>query len=301
MPDPVRHVLISKNPRSGASDQSAKVDALAVALENRGLNATILTDIEELLQQVQQFGGSNESELVCVVAAGGDGTVSLLANSLPANTPLAIFPLGTENLLAKFLHCTADAESAAAMIVAGETVTLDAGRANGKLFLVMASCGFDADVVHRLHSARTGHIRHWSYAKPVVSSIGKYRYPTIKISLDGQSETVNSKWAFVFNVPRYAMNLPIVADADPTDGRLDLCTFRGGSLARGLFYLFAVLARRHRTWTNSRHLQFETLTMETDSVQPVPFQLDGDPAGFLPVTIETLPGFLTLIRPASRG
>ena len=65
---------------------------------------------------------------------------------------------------------------------------------------------------------------------PLVSSIRKYKYPKVRISLEtenGGHVTANSCWAFIFNVPRYAMNLPIAADANPEDGALDLCTFRG--------------------------------------------------------------------------
>ena len=174
-------VVISMNPKSGATDQRAVVDKLTACLTEHGFEVLLLTDVAEMIEVVgQHFGG----RLRCVVAAGGDGTISLLANELPENTPLALLPLGTENLLAKYLGVSADPVALANMIVAGGCRQLDVGRANGKLFLVMASCGFDADVVHRLHSNRQGHIRHWSYAKPIVSAIRKYKYPKIRISLD---------------------------------------------------------------------------------------------------------------------
>ena len=288
-------VVISMNPGSGATDRRSVVETLMASLSKQNFEVLLLTKIESVIGVVNQhFGG----RLRCVVAAGGDGTISLLANLLPENTPLAVLPLGTENLLAKYLGISSDPVVLANMIVAGNCRQLDVGRANGKLFLVMASCGFDADVVHRLHRERKGHIRHWSYAKPVVSSIRKYKYPKVRISLETENgDQVNSSscWAFVFNVPRYAMNLPIAADANPEDGALDLCTFRGGSLFRGLFYLTAVLLRRHKNWTNSKSFHFTKLTMESDG--EVPYQLDGDPGGTLPLTIEVVKGGVTLIVP----
>ena len=171
-------VVISMNPKSGATDQRAVVEKLTASLTEHGFEVLLLTDVAEMIEVVGQHFGER---LRCVVAAGGDGTISLLANELPENTPLAILPLGTENLLAKYLGISAEPVALANMIVAGDCRQLDVGRANGKLFLVMASCGFDADVVHRLHSNRQGHIRHWSYAKPVVSAIRKYKYPKIRI------------------------------------------------------------------------------------------------------------------------
>lgn len=288
-------VIVSMNPGSGATDRRAIVDHLVSELTSADFEVHLLTDIDEVVSVAKEHFGDR---LRCVVAAGGDGTISLLVNCLPNNTPIAVFPLGTENLLAKYLQVTADPKSVACMIANGHCRQLDVGRANGKLFLVMASCGFDADVVQRLHSKRSGHIRHWSYAKPVVNSIQKYKYPKIQISMqskDGQTKNANSRWAFVFNVPRYAMNLPISPEADPEDGELDLCTFRGGNLFRGLFYFFAVLLRKHRRWTNSKSFHFTKLTMDSDGA--VPYQLDGDPGGVLPLEIEVVDSGVTVIVP----
>ena len=294
IPPEMKDVIISQNPGSGSSDKGALVQRLAEQLQRLALTPRIMTNIDQVIElaetQIQQ------GVLRAVVAAGGDGTVSLLANRLPANTPLAIFPLGTENLLAKYLKVTSDPVLVARMIHAGATAQFDAGRANGKLFLVMASCGFDAEVVQRLHSTRTGHIQHWSYAKPIAAAIGHYRYPQISMWIDEQTKPVRGKWAFIFNVPRYAMNLPIVPDADSQDGFLNLCTFRGGNLFRGLFYLGAVLLNQHRRWRASHLCRFKRIRLESD--EPVPYQLDGDPGGVLPLEIVVQPGYLRLIVPS---
>jgi diacylglycerol kinase family enzyme len=94
-------------------------------------------------------------------------------------------------------------------------------------------------------------------------------------------------WAFVLNVPRYAMNLSFVDEADPQDGRLDLCTFQQGSFLRGLYYFFSVVFRQHRKIRESRVIRFRRLTIESDEY--VPYELDGDPGGSLPLTIEVAP------------
>ena len=145
-------IVISLNPNSGSTDQRFIADELKTELQGKGFEVRLLTDIEEVKSNVAELSLGSVNQLRAVVAAGGDGTVSLLANCLPPQTPIAILPLGTENLLAKFFGLAANAKSIAEMIANGRTVRMDAGRANGQLFLVMASCGFDADVVHRLHS-----------------------------------------------------------------------------------------------------------------------------------------------------
>ena len=41
--------------------------------------------------------------------------------------------------------------------------------------------------------------------------------------------------------------------------------------------------------------------LRVTSEEEVPYQLDGDPGGVLPVDIETLPGRLTVVVPADEG
>ena len=91
------------------------------------------------------------------------------------------------------------------------------------------------------------------------------------------------------------MNLPLLPEADPYDGALDLCSFRYGGLLRGAVYLAAVLLRKHRQWCETEFCKFRKLTISSNA--RVPFQLDGDPGGELPVTIEVLPDYLTLLVP----
>jgi diacylglycerol kinase family enzyme len=292
--DSANSVVILFNMTSGYSDQRSTVSRLCDLLTTQGFDVDLNHEPAQVLQRAADLQG--RGKLRGVVAAGGDGTVALLANQLPAETPLAILPLGTENLLAKYLWLTADPQQIARTISDGRTVKLDAGLANGKLFTVMASCGFDADVVHRLHRGRRGHIHRVSYTKPILDAIARYRYPAIRIWIDDDPQCITSKWVFVFNVPRYAMNLRIAPQADSMDGQLDLCTFRQGNLGRGLIYLAGVVLGRHRKWKDTRVRRAKRLRIETDGA--VPYQLDGDPGGSLPLHIEVLPGRLSVFVPS---
>ena len=287
-----RHVVIAVNPKAGASATALIADELAKRLEHRGYQVALQSDLQELIATVH-----NQPALRCVVAAGGDGTIGLLANRLPEQTPFSILPQGTENLLAKHLQIPFDSQGVAHMIDQGTFVRLDAGLANNQLFLVMASCGFDAEVVRLVHKARKGNISHWAYAKPIFDSIRKYKYPTLSIFCDEQRIPIKAKWSFVFNAPRYAMGLPIADQADAMDGQLDLCAFRGGNLINGLLYLCGVLLRRHRRWKDTNIAVARRIRIEADAA--VPYQLDGDPGGFLPLDIEIVPQRLNINVPVA--
>ena len=59
---------------------------------------------------------AERGELRGVVAAGGDGTVAEIVNRVPDGVPVTVLPLGTENLLAKYLGIGREVESV------GETI-----------------------------------------------------------------------------------------------------------------------------------------------------------------------------------
>lgn len=302
LPVPAHRVLIVVNPSAGSGANRSMIEELQLLLSASGLRADITSDLDFVAQLgVDPVG----SELRAIVAAGGDGTVSAVVNRTTCETPVAILPLGTENLLAKYLGMLGSPRELAQAIVHGATVRLDAGEAAGRVFLLMAGCGFDAEVVRRLHGARTGHIHHLSYVKPILSSIRRYTYPTLRVHYENAvvtavtsgnvaaSGSFSVRWLFVINLPRYAGGLRLVPQAVGTDGVLDVCGFKKGSFFDGLRYLSGVVRGKHLAWPDCRYVQATRLRIESD--EEVPYQLDGDPGGMLPVDITMLPSRVRLL------
>jgi diacylglycerol kinase family enzyme len=301
LPASARRVLISLNPRAGARSGVPAVERLSQLLTVEGFQVETMTDIDELSRKSAEI--LHNGELRCVVSAGGDGTVALLANRLPRDVPIAVLPLGTENLLSKYLQMKSDPREVCRTICLGHAAKFDAGRAGDQIFLIMAGCGFDAEVVRRLHDERTGHIDHLSYIKPIWDSIQNYNYPELRVHCEipatdsdaARTETITARWAFVVNLPRYAAGLRIAPHARGNDGLLDVCTFKDGSLWHGLRYLSGIILGQHASWDDCVTVRSPKIRIESDA--PVPFQLDGDPGGFLPVEITVLPDYLTILVP----
>lgn len=308
-------VIISVNPHAGRGTRHGQVQRLREILRQRGFDAEISTDLGEIAAAAAaaQLSG----KLRAIVGAGGDGTVAELVNRCPVGVPITILPLGTENLLAKYLGIETCPSAVARVICDGLPVQLDAGKAScaaqpgdqagsfQRIFLLMASCGLDADVVHRLHHARRGSISHWSYFKPILSSLRNYRYPELRVSCRCAPHVAGApvvcppshaaRWMFVFNLPCYAWGLKFTPHASGVDGRLDLCSLRRGAIWHGLRYLAAVLGRQLDALSDCVTRQVAGVSIESD--EPVPCQLDGDPAGYLPLKLEVLPRRLTLLAP----
>ena len=60
-------------------------------------------------------------------------------------------------------------------------------------------------------------------------------------------EPISCRWMFGFNLPLYALGLPIAPDAVATDGLLDVCTFERGAMWSVARYLWHVARRMHLT------------------------------------------------------
>ncbi len=288
-----RVVIFSLNPNSGSSDRRALCEQIANRLRKDGFEVQLLTNLEQVQARTEQ--ALSDDRLRAVVSAGGDGTIAMLANRLPSQTPFAILPLGTENLLGKHLGLKADVEFCTNLITDGQTIEIDAGRANGKLFLVVASCGFDAAVVKRLDEVRTGHINRLTWIRPILHTMRRYTFPGLRIVADGKELPDEARWSFVFNIPKYAIGLEFTPQADIGDGLLDLCTYRDGGIFRGIWYLLNTFIGRHRNLDATQFRQFRQLTITSDT--PTAYELDGDPGGMLPLEIEVCPGAVKLLVP----
>lgn len=285
-------VAIQRNPTSGTGARRGVLLELIRELKRRGIRPRMFANRERM--QAKLAEPAAREQLVCVLAAGGDGTVGDVIHRYPG-LPLATLPLGTENLLAKYLGVQPSGAQVAELIASGSRRRLDLGQLNGKAFTLMASCGFDAEVVHRTHANRRGHIRKWHYVPPIWNSIRKYDHPPLRVFVDDQPQPYSARLLMAVNLPAYAMGIPFAPQATGADGQLDLCLFQRGSTFQMVRYLGHVIAGRHQSLPDVTCLKASRVRIEADVA--VPWQMDGDPAGFTPVTLEVLPAALEIFAP----
>ncbi|MCO6045444.1 hypothetical protein NG895_16155 [Aeoliella sp. ICT_H6.2] len=291
-----RQVLMLVNRKAGAGRGQAIVGRAVETLANHGLSVQQVSEIDQLHDATLEL--MQAGELRGVVSAGGDGTICAALNSTPPGTPLAVLPLGTENLLARYLTHRRTPESVAELLTEGVVVPMDAATAGDQLFTTVLSAGLDAEVVRQVHENRRGNITHLAYVAPVLQTIAGYRYPKVRItSLDSTGEpfTATGCWSFMLNLPRYAMNLPIAPHAVGTDGLLDACVLERGSLGTGMWYVLNMLCRRHHALSSVHTARRSKFLIESADGQPVSYQIDGDPGGMLPVEVTSLPGRMSLV------
>lgn len=245
-----------------------------------------------------------------LIIVGGDGTVSEAADGLvgdvvqssgtPENgghsVPILLVPMGTENLLARYFGIRANPAELWDIYQAGRVITLDAGVADNRTFLMVAGIGFDAHVVRRLHAARRGHISYSSYFDPLWRTFWSYRQPQVFVEADGTQVFDGRGLVFVGNIPRYAIGLRLLDRADPTDGLLDLCIFETSWQGPLLRHSLNVLLRRHIGSRGVFYRQARRVAVRSEQ-GAIDLELDGDLAGSLPEEFAIRPGALRFMVP----
>ncbi|QDT52871.1 Diacylglycerol kinase [Caulifigura coniformis] len=285
-------VAIQRNPSSGSGKGARQLLRLIRALKKHGLRPRLFSRRADLEAAVRN--PLRRPALRAIVAAGGDGTVIDVVNRFPGH-PIAVLPLGTENLFARALGLTCDGERLAGIIAAGTVSRFDCARANGRRFLVVASTGFDAEVIHLAHARRTGRIRRWFYALPITTALARYPFPPVTVQFDDDPTPHTACLVLVANLSRYALGLPIAPHASGHDGLLDVCLFQCPGRWRLFRDLMAVLRGTH---LKERHVVMrQAKRIVIAGEQPVCVQIDGDPAGQIPVTIEIEPSAIEVFTP----
>jgi YegS/Rv2252/BmrU family lipid kinase len=239
-----------------------------------------------------------------VIAHGGDGTVNdVVAGLAGTGRPLGLLPGGTGNVLAGNLGVRRSPVAAADTILAGALRTIDLGRlrtpAGTRHFASNCAAGFAADLM----AATAPHLkRRFGVAAYVVQAVliaADLVRVSSRVEVDGVVYEGRASTVIVANCSEIVPGvLSLGADIAPDDGLLDVAVIDVASYAVALRLLWRMLQRRPDADSAIRFHRGRVVRITTEPVLPV--QADGEPTGTTPMTVDLLPGALTVLVPASR-
>jgi YegS/Rv2252/BmrU family lipid kinase len=227
-----------------------------------------------------------EDGVSVVFACGGDGTVMACASELAGtDVALAILPSGTGNLLATNLGLSSDVEAGVAVATGGRRRRIDVGAVGNRCFTVMAGMGFDAEMLAATPEKLKRRVGWPAY---VIAALGRLRGRPmrVRIRLDGRRPIRRrARSVLVGNVGRLQGGVPLLPDAEPDDGCLDVAVLTPHSLRHWLSLAWGVLRRKRDV---ARMETFRARSVEITSDREQSRQLDGDviePGRLLVVTV----------------
>ncbi|MFQ5675491.1 MAG: diacylglycerol/lipid kinase family protein [bacterium] len=230
-----------------------------------------------------------------VIVIGGDGTINEITTALVGSeVAMGLIPAGSGNGLARTLGIPFNLERACHLIATGEEVKIDAGKANNRIFALVAGVGFDAKVGKRFdeHHKRGAAGYFYLGAKEFLF----YTPDPIKISFDDKSFEISPFVVAVANGKQYGNNAIIAPDAILNDGLLDITIVHQTSnfqLLRALPKLFGGKLARYP------HAEFyQTKFVRIERNTPGLLNIDGEPVLEEPVIeVSILPQSLKIISP----
>lgn len=291
-------VYVLLNPEAGSSEPEEIREQLAAQCPPPEWQVNIReTTADDDVTQLTRDAVADGYELIC--PAGGDGTVSLVADGLVgSDVQMGIIPAGTTNALAQALGIPRDMESAIGVIAGPERlVQLDAIEIDGRYYVLSVGVGLSAATMEKTTREDKQRFGEAAYVWTVVKELAGWQPRHYTLDIDGKRKTLRAGDVLLANAGVLTGPLKWGEHIHPDDGRLDLCVMRARNLADYLALLTDVMRRQQ--WRN-RHIQFFAVEdrVKVSAEKRLAVTGDGEIIGHTPFEARVVPGAITVRAPA---
>jgi diacylglycerol kinase family enzyme len=182
------------------SDKEEVRRRLAKIFEASGVSAEI-TLAKSGIKVAELAREAARGDWTVIVAGGGDGTINAVASAVVGSDKvLGVLPLGTLNHFARDLKIPIDVDLAARAIISGQTVNVDVGEVNGRIFLNNSSLGlYPTIVLEREKKQRLGSGKWPAFVWAAVTVFRRYPFLDVRLSVDEKEFRRRTPFVFVGN------------------------------------------------------------------------------------------------------
>ncbi len=255
-------IALRANPGSGSGDASEEVPA---RLRDLGAEVREVTEDEALRAAAS---GADR-----IVVAGGDGSVApAAAAAAEIDLPLAVVPCGTANDFARAMGLPDTLAEACALAVRGERMrTLELGHMGTRPFVNVASAGLAA-VAARHAASLKGRLGRFAYlwgALRAGATAGPWR---CQVRCDDRAVFSGEIWQVIVASSGAFGGGSDIAEADPTDGILDVTVIPAGSRLRLIRHAAGLRSGKVTSQRGVLHVRCHTAEVDGE----VDFNVDGE-------------------------
>ena len=243
-----------------------------------------------------------------VLASGGDGTVSAVAEAvMQTDIPLGVIPRGTANAFSVALGIPTNLRAACETILAGTTRQVDVATCNGLPMVLLGGIGFEAETVERANREMKNRFGVLAYLVAGMQQIADQEAFEAELEISGQTSKFECSAITVANAaPPTSVLAQGFGEVITDDGLLDItigltpleaegikARLQGVGAIADLFT--AALAKRPAQNEDILSLRVPKLKVTTTPPQKV--VVDGEIIGTTPVEFECINKGLTILAP----
>lgn len=228
-----------------------------------------------------------------VVAVGGDGTVSLVAEQL-LETPIAmgILPAGSANGMATEMQIPTKVKGAMDVLVNGQIKCADVVLIDNKHICIhLSDLGLNAQLVKYFEA---GNLRgKFGYARLVLRVLLRKRRMHLHIKTDSQEISVHAYMVVLANASKYGTGALINPEGDLHDGFFEVVIIR-----RVAFFSVLKMFLQFKKFNSKKVEIFKAKTVDIDVTSKAHFQIDGEYIGKVKkISAKILESQLNLLLP----
>jgi YegS/Rv2252/BmrU family lipid kinase len=249
-----------------------------------------------------------------VAALGGDGTVAEVASGLMgAETPLAVLPGGTANVMSIELGIPTDLAQACLVACDPNSIVrqVDMGRVNDRNFILRVGVGFEAAMVEQADRNLKDRLGVFAYLWSAVQNLSHPEIAHYRLTIDGVEVEIDGLTCIIANSSNLGQTgINLVPDASVSDGLLDVVVVQQANL-RSLFDVLGSITGMKQVQAentnndvsslsmqmqqNLRHWQGKEVTLVAEPEQSV--QYDGEVLGKVKINCGIIPQAVQVLTP----
>jgi len=285
-------IVVMANPAARNGRGAREAHTVSAALRGFGKEVREIrgTSVEESLDLALAAVSEGCDTLVVI---GGDGIVNVAVQALVGtDTALGIVPTGTGNDAARGLGLPlGDVAEATTQILNGTRRSVDLARIDDRHYLTALAAGFDAAVAERANNMSwpKGQAR---YNLAILAELRAFKPRNYRLTIDGEVLEQPGMLVAVANGPSFGGGIRIAHHAQLDDGLLDVVVVDPVPKLE-----LIKMTPKLRTGAISEHPAYKVHRASSVTIEApdIVGYADGERFGPLPLTVQCVPGALTVI------
>jgi diacylglycerol kinase family enzyme len=190
-------VIINSSAGPSSANESLKIEK---SFRQKNVNIKMFEAEGDNISEIVSSALKSDADVI--VAAGGDGTINSVINSITdKDIPFGIIPIGTLNHLAKDADIPIGINEAAEVIIHKNIKMTDLAEVNGHYFVNNSSVGIYPKIVLQRENdmERLGYGKWFSMLRAVINVFWNYRILNLRIVSDETRTEIKTPFIFIGN------------------------------------------------------------------------------------------------------